>query len=332
MNLIKEKKEKVDDYFLRIKNEGYIPNQSYQGINISTIEKVLKKLDRYSDDMRDVIYCLSNNELPSLFPKASTKFSISAGASVAHIGSYIGILLRNKNKLDREGRDYWIKPLVEIGILEAITLQNGEFVLGHTKAKSPNSAYRLSNEFVELLANINDTNLDSSISKWLESANERQRLIITLQKNNSSVLNDSHKKLIDDSVNIYAKYYLPGYICVFKDADNGDRITSEEKYLLNKYNINFGNLDDVWPDAILFNPNTNSLWFIEAVTSDGEVDSHKIKGFERICKNSNKNFGGCTTTYFTLKRFYERQSSQNNISQGSYFWIKEFAEKHFYVS
>ena len=125
---------------------------------------------------------------------------------------------------------------------------------------------------------------------------------------------------------------LPGYICVFKDADNGDRITSEEKYLLNKYNINFGNLDDVWPDAILFNPNTNSLWFIEAVTSDGEVDSHKIKGFERICKNSNKNFGGCTTTYFTLKRFYERQSSQNNISQGSYFWIKEFAEKHFYVS
>lgn len=331
MNLIKSKTEKVDDYFTRIKAEGYIPKEIYQNLDIKIIEKLLKKLDRYSDDMLDVIYCLSNNELPNLFSKLNSSIPISSGASVSHIGAYIGILIRGKNKLDREGRDYWIKPLVEIGILEPITLTNGTFVIGHTKAKSPNSSYRLSNEFINLIQTITDENFDSKVTEWINASNERNRLMITVNKNNSTINDNSHKQLIEDSINLYANHYLPNYICIFKDADNGDRITKEERYLLEKYKISFGHLDDVWPDVILYNPNDDSLWFIEAVTSDGEVDKHKLKGFKRICANSSKKFGGCTTTYFTFKRYYERQQSQNNISKNSHVWIKEFPENHIYM-
>lgn len=333
MKLTKQKGEKVEDYFYRIRKEGYSPKVSYQNIDMDVVKKILQKLDRYSDDMLDVIYCLSNNELPSLFSKISNSHKISSGASVAHIGSYIGILLRGKNKLDREGRDYWIKPLVEIGILDPVTLiSDNTFIYGHPKAKSPNSAYVLNSDFVLLVQNINPINFESMIKSWVKSSEKRKRMIITIEKNSLPVLDNSHKSLIDDSINIYAKNYLPDYVCVFKDADNGDRITKNEKLLLNEYGIVFGKLNDVWPDAILFNPKTNSLWFIEAVTSDGEVDNHKLNGFKRICTNSNKNFGGCTTTYFTIKRFYERQNSQNNLAPGSYFWIKEFPEKHFSVN
>lgn len=331
MNLIKGK-EKVDDYFLNITKGGYRPKPIYQNISIQNIEHFLKGIDRYSDDMRDVIYCLLNNELPNLYSKISSKETISSGASVAHIASYIGILLRGKNKLDREGRDYWLKPLVEIGVVEPITLtQNGVFTFGHIKAKSPNSAYRLNQDFIVLLQNSTNEKFDILIKEWFSSIKERKRLIVSYESSQLKSTDKTHKGLIEDSITIYAKNYLPGYLCVFKDADDGNRISDEEKSMLSKYKIVFGSLDDVWPDAILYNPDEESLWFIEAVTSDGEVDAHKLKGFKRICVNSNKKFGGCTTTYYDWKRLSERQKSNNNLAPDSFIWIKECPEKQLLV-
>ena len=52
----------------------------------------------------------------------------------------------------------------------------------------------------------------------------------------------------------------------------------------------FGVLDNVWPDLILYSRKENKLWFIEAVTSDGEVDNAKMKGFEKICNDSDMDF------------------------------------------
>lgn len=330
MNLIKGK-EKVEDYFSRIRREGYEPKDSYQNISILDIEYVLKKIDRYTEDRRDVIYCLLNNELPNLFSKISSKQSISAGASVAHIGSYVGILLRGRGKLDREGRDYWLKPLIEIGVIEQITLiKDGTFILGHQKAKSPNSAYRLNKSFIFLLQKTKSEEFDNTIREWFASADERTRLIASYESKASKSSNN-HKGLIEDSITVYAKNYLKGYQCVFKDADDGNRITEEELSALKKFNIVFGSLDDVWPDAILYNEENDSLWFIEAVTSDGEVDIHKLKGLKKICERSKKKFGGCTTTYYSWKKLSERQKTNNNLAPGSYVWIKECPEKQLLV-
>lgn len=332
MNLIIKKGEKVDEYFSRLKDEGYELKTNYQNIHIDSIEYFLKRIDRYSKDKRDVIYCLLNNEFPNVFSKISNEQPISSGASVAHIASYIGILFRGNKKLDREGRDYWLKPLIEIGVVEPVTLKNGIFELGHLKAKSPNSAYRLNREFIALLQNSNSPNFDDQIKEWFAASKNRERLLISYSSTQSKPIKGSHKALIEDSINLYGANFLKGYICIFKDADDGNRISDEEKSLLNKYGIIFGKLEDVWPDAILYNPSTNSLWFIEAVTSDGEVDIHKLNGFKRICDNSNKTFGGCTTTYFTWKRLYERQKIQNNLASGSHIWIRETPEKTLLVN
>lgn len=331
MNLYKER-ETIEKYFNRIKGEGYSPQLSYQGISLENISNFLNKIDRYSDDIRDSIFCLINDELPNPYSKIKTIKSISAGASTAQIGSYIGILLRgNTDKKDREGRDNWLKPLIEIDILEPVTLVDKTFVLGHITAKSPNSAYRLKNDFIELLKKSNNNNFDKLVKQWFSSTENRNRLAITYAKNEGKPKENSHKALIDDSINIYAKHYLPGYTYIFKDADDGDRISAEEQQILNKFKITFGSLADVWPDVILYNEEKNSLWFIEAVTSDGEVDSHKLKGFKSICKNSNKIFGGCTTTYLDWKKYSNRQKTKNNLARGSFVWIKEFPEKQMLI-
>lgn len=323
--------EKVEDYFSRLVQQNYSLNSSYQNINLENVTLTLKKFDKFTADMRDVIWCLLNNDFPSVFSNASDK-TISDGASVAHIGSYVGILMRHNKKLDREGRDYWIKPLIDIAAIEPVTLVNGEFQEGHLKAKSPNSAYRLSQNFIELMKLSNSDNFDEKVTQYANTVNERLAVFSMLSNNNVSTQGISaHKQLILDSINVYAAQFLPDYHPVYTDCEDGDRITNEERDALNSAGIVFGQLTDVWPDAILYNETQNSLWFIEAVTSDGEVDNHKYEGLIRICNNSGKTFAGCTTTYETWKKLASRQHSENNLSVGSYVWIKETPDKHFKV-
>ena len=113
--------EKVEDYFYRLVQQDYTLKTTYQDINIDNVTLTLEKFDKSTSDMRDAIWCLLNNEFPSIFPTATNK-TIADGASVAHIGSYVGILMRHNKKLDREGRDYWIKPLIDIAAMEPVTL------------------------------------------------------------------------------------------------------------------------------------------------------------------------------------------------------------------
>lgn len=331
MNINKQNGEKVEEYFERLVKEGYTLNDSYQDITLDDITTVLKKLNQYSDDKRDVVWCLLNNEFPSLFANADN-FKISDGASIAHLGGYIGILKRHAKKLDREGRDYWVKPLTDIAAIEPVTLKNGTFVEGHIKAKSPNSAYRLSSYFSELLKSTNTEQFDCKLNEYISTVDERLLVFSQLESIAKEAQGESaHKKLIELSISIYAKHYLPGYIPVFTDYSDGDRVTEEERNLLEKYGIVFGSIDDVWPDAILINPSTKTLWFIEAVTSDGEADNHKVEGLKSICSNSNLTFGGVTTTYETYKRFASRQQSENNIARDTYIWILESPDRQFKV-
>ena len=323
--------EKVEDYFSRLVQQDYTLKTTYQDVVIDNVTLTLEKFDRSTADMRDAIWCLLNNEFPSIFPTATDK-TIADGASVAHIGGYVGILMRHNKKLDREGRDYWIKPLIDIAAIEPVTLVDGEFQEGHLKAKSPNSAYRLSPNFVELMQSANASDFDERVTRYAEAVNERLAVFSRLSQNNINAQGISaHKQLILDSINVYATQFLPGYVPVFTDCEDGDRVTDEERAALDSAGIVFGQLTDVWPDAILYNESETSLWFIEAVTSDGEVDNHKYEGLLRICENSGKIFAGCTTTYETWKKLASRQQSENNLSVNSYVWIRETPDKHFKV-
>ena len=168
----------------------------------------------------------------------------------------------------------------------------------------------------------------------LTRRNVDQRLAVFAELERASRENigiSGHKRLIQDSINVYAQTFLPGYIPLFTDFADGDRVTEEERAALDQYGIVFGTIDDMWPDAILYNPAEEKLWFIEAVTSDGEADLHKVEGLQTICNNSGKIYGGTTTTYETWKCLASRQQSENNLAPGTYIWIRECPNKHFKV-
>ncbi len=89
--------------------------------------------------------------------------------------------------------------------------------------------------------------------------------------------------------------------------------------------------DDACPDVILYNSTRNALWFIEAVTSDGEVDCQKWDGLKRICERSGKLMAGATTTYPDWKKFAVRQKANRNLCVDTRVWISEDPTKEFVV-
>jgi hypothetical protein len=356
VNLKKGNREKMDNYFSRVLKENYRFKNSYQGVSIQDIELVLSRINLYTNDRRDAIWCLLNNEYPSLFVN-SAGFTLADGASIAHIGGYIGILMRGSGRLDREGRDYWIKPLTEIGAIQKCTYisENRKFVPGHIKAKSPNSAYKLDRSFINLLSNTTNENFENLLYDWISKSNQEKRLKVEVEaskyeigekiygesltsKNNLDITvyerlslnldfsklseSNSHAKLIKDSILLYAKNFLPTYEPIFIDAFDGDRVPGEDQSRLKENNISI-ELDDAWPDIILINKENESLWFIEAVTSDGEVDEQKMDGLKRLCNKSDKQFGGATTTYETWSKLAQRQKKSKNLAKNSYVWIRE---------
>ena len=93
----------------RVQYESSPVPLTLQGIGKDRIRSVLGRIDRATDEMVDTVYALLDNETDSWFSRVPDGTEFSHGSTTAHIGCHVGILQRGANKLDREGRDYWIK-------------------------------------------------------------------------------------------------------------------------------------------------------------------------------------------------------------------------------
>ncbi len=294
---------------------------------------MLRQINRETTDMVDAVFALLDNETDSFFTNAPEGTKFCEGATTAHIGSHVGILQRGGSKLDREGRDYWIKPLRELGAILPIYFdpKTREFTPGHSVAKSPNSAYRLSDDFVQILKASKNTwpqLLDDWASK--ESIRMRAKLQAEVEERAREKVDSSHEDLVVACQEIYAPRFLPGYKVVFIDVADGERITFEEKASLAEAGLSLS-LADAMPDVLLWNPASDSIWIIEAVTSDGEVDTHKVTQILSLAAQHGKPDVGFTTAYTTWRDAAKRQGKHKNIAPQTYIWIREDPSKHFHV-
>lgn len=159
----------------RTANGGPAVPDEFQGVTKQRVRDVLRQLDlEQNAELVDAVFALLDNETPSWFPRAPESATVADGATTAHLGCHIGILQRGGGKLDREGRDYWIKPLRDLGGIEAITLHEGAFIAGHVVAKSMNSSYRLSEDFKAILQAPDDQWL-GMLTAWSDADQTRRR-------------------------------------------------------------------------------------------------------------------------------------------------------------
>ncbi len=149
--------------------------EAFQGVSKARIRATLRVWGEDSSDTVDAVFALLDPG-PSWFAAVSGEKRFSAGASTAHVGCHVGILQRGETKLDREGRDYWLKPLRDLGAIEAVYLdpKTLEFVAGHPVPKSPNSAYRLNADFVEVLQ-VSPAAFDEVFDAWNSESARRSR-------------------------------------------------------------------------------------------------------------------------------------------------------------
>jgi len=316
----------------KISNGEYVHKDQHQGVTKERITNVLIKMNRESADIRDAVFALLD-EGSSWFSAAPDGTKFCDGASTAHIGAHIAILQRGSDaKLDREGRDYWIKPLIEVGAIEPCYLPSKndkelmakgfKFYSGHIKAKSPNSSYRLAPSFVQILKS---DNWEELLSDWFKQESVRRRLQLqALAAEEAKKLADnSHTKLIQASINHYVPAFLPEYEVLYVDDGDGDRVTQEQRDRLSSVGLSI-ELGDAMPDVLLFNEKLKALWVIEAVTSDGEVDSHKVTQMKNFAKRHGIMNIGFTTTYPTWKKLAERQTkTKANVAIDTFIWVLE---------
>jgi len=320
----------IDDKFAKLREEnierlGYSAPEGYQGVTKEKIKSVLERLDLGdNNELVDAVFALMDDELNSFFKKAAeVGMKFSHGASTAQIACHVGILQRGGRRLDREGRDYWIKPLRQLGGIEAVTLVDGKFVDGHTTAKSSNSSYRLNTQLKEILK-APDGQWQDLLELWSNEDTERARIAFQAQAAGAAKarMETGHSALINASTDTYAKHFLRGYEVIYVDDGDGDRITEEQRKALERAGVTI-TLEDGMPDVLLWNPNDDSLWVIEAVTSDGEVDPHKVTQLSRLADRCGKSRIGFTTTYRTWKEAATRQQRHKNIAIDTYIWIEE---------
>ncbi|MFT4064856.1 BsuBI/PstI family type II restriction endonuclease [Paraburkholderia sp.] len=316
----------------RTQGGGAAVPASLQGVTKEKIRQVLGRLDLSNNaDLVDGVFALLDDQTDSWFSKAPAGTKFCHGASTAHLACHIGIIQRGHGKLDREGRDYWIKPLRELGGIEPILLHGNEFIFGHVVAKSPNSSYRLTEDFKAILQ-APDDQWPGMLAAWaqLDAARRRREFQAAMAEASRQLVDTGHSDLIRASIDHYATRFLPGFEVVYVDDGDGDRITNQDREVLSRAGIELW-LGDAMPDVLLWNPATDRLWVIEAVTSDGEVDLHKVNQLRTLAARCGKAGIDFTTAYPTWKEVAARQGAQGNVAVGSYIWIQSDPAKHFWV-
>lgn len=301
-----------------------------QGVTKERVRETLRAFSRATDDMVDVVFALLDDVHPTWFSAARNGARFCDGATTAHLGCHVGILQRGGGKLDREGRDYWIKPLRESGAIETVFLRPGagDFIPGHPVAKSSNCAYALAGSFVSLMQ-LPEPVFRERLAQWLDGNAVRARLAFHAEQAEKAraLVDTKHGDLIETCRSVFAPRFLPGFEVIYADMGDGDRIDEDARAALATAGVDIS-LGDAMPDLLMWSRERDELWVVEAVTSDGEVDFHKVEALTKLAERSGKRGIGFTTAYWTWKDAAARQGRDPNVAPGTHLWIARDPSKH----
>lgn len=195
---------------------------------------------------------------------------------------------------------------------------------------SPNYRYRLTEEALSLLKNIQTDAWEVSMKRFISYhqklvdiyASKRRMTLMPVKINNEDFTfspgkhNELQKAIIEE----FAPRFAPESECLYVgDTIERDLVKNAEKLKELGFEIT---LHDKMPDVVLYRENKNWIYFIEAVTSVGPMDSKRIIEITDMTKNvtASKIFITAFLDFAAYKKFSESLAWETEV------WIADMPD------
>ena len=195
---------------------------------------------------------------------------------------------------------------------------------------SPNYRYRLTEETLRLISQIQTQELEKSINRFLEYheklidiyASKKKMTMMPVRINGAdfSFSAGKHNELQKAIIEEFAPRFAPNAECLYVgDTIKKDLVKNVRKLETLGFEIT---LHDKMPDVVLYREDKNWIYFIESVTSVGPMDPKRILEIEDMTKDviAGKIFVTAFLDFKTYKKFSETLAWETEV------WIAEMPE------
>ena len=195
---------------------------------------------------------------------------------------------------------------------------------------SPNYRYRLTDETLQLIKNINSNALDTAMSRFLKyhdklvdiyaSKKKMTMMPVKINGDDFKFSAGKHNELQKAIIEEFAPRFAPDSECLYVgDTIEKDLVKNVDKLSKLGFEIT---LHDKMPDVVLYREDKNWIYFIESVTSVGPMDPKRILEIEELTQNVNagKIYVTAFLDFKTYKKFAEELAWETEV------WIAEMPE------
>ncbi len=195
---------------------------------------------------------------------------------------------------------------------------------------SPNYRYRLTDETLQLIKNINSNALDAAMSRFLKyhdklvdiysSKKKMTMMPVKINGDDFKFSTGKHNELQKAIIEEFAPRFAPDSECLYVgDTIEKDLVKNIDKLSKLGFEIT---LHDKMPDVVLYREDKNWIYFIESVTSVGPMDPKRILEIEELTQNvkSGKIYVTAFLDFKTYKKFAEELAWDTEV------WIAEMPE------
>ena len=195
---------------------------------------------------------------------------------------------------------------------------------------SPNYRYRLTDETLQLIKNINSNELSAAISEFLKyhdklmdiyaSKKKMTMMPVKINGNDFTFSTGKHNELQKAIIEEFAPRFAPNSECLYVgDTVKKDLVKNIDKLLKLGFEIT---LHDKMPDVVLYREDKDWIYFIESVTSVGPMEPKRILEIEKLTQNVKvgKIYVTAFLDFKTYKKFAEELAWETEV------WIAEMPE------
>lgn len=195
---------------------------------------------------------------------------------------------------------------------------------------SPNYRYRLTDETLQLIKNINSNALDAAMSRFLKyhdklvdmyaSKKKMTMMPVKINGDDFKFSAGKHNELQKAIIEEFAPRFAPNAECLYVgNTIEKDLVKNVEKLSELGFEIT---LHDKMPDVVLYRDDKNWIYFVESVTSVGPMDPKRILEIEELTKNvsAGKIYVTAFLDFKTYKKFAEELAWETEV------WIAEMPE------